>query len=320
MDHDIDILLSKYFSGEATPEEKRMVEDWAQSSPEHYAAFVLQQNLWEKSATSRVKTYDAKAAWQKVVPRLKPNSKAKMLEARQWWIMAAAAAVVMLLIAGRFFFNTEGEQWQEEMATTEVRQVNLPDGSMVWLNRGAKFRFPKKFGRTNRRVQLEGEAFFEVARDTTKPFMIQSALASVEVLGTSFNFSTQQLLASLTVASGKVRFQGSVGDAVILHKGEMGVYDKGKGSIEKRMNTDPNYLSWKTGVFDFDGANLQQVIASLNTFYRDKPILSTPENINQCALSARFERLKIEAVLDILCASCGLHWKETANHFEVTQE
>lgn len=322
--NDLEILLPKYFSGEATPEERQAVEAWAQASAEHHSEFVLFQTLWKETAPAKVKTYDAQTAWAKVAPHISERPKAKIVEmkhARRWPILAAAAAVAVLIIAGQFFFGSGMEvQWQEVAAGQEVRQVNLSDGSVVWLNRGAKVRFPQNFEGGDRKVKLEGEAFFEVASDSTKPFIIHSEAAEVTVLGTSFNFAVKPDGAELTVATGRVRFEGTFGEFVILAKGEKGLCDNHQRTLRKTINSDPNYLSWKTGIFDFEGLSLPQVVASLNTFYRKKPIVISSLTPTTCALSAHFESLKIEAVLDVVTATCGLKWVEKELNFEVIQE
>jgi len=324
MTNELEILLPKYFSGEATPGEQQTVEVWARSSAENYSEFVLYEVMWKESASLNVKAYDVYAAWTKVAPQISVQPKAKIADMRhvwRWATLAAAAVVVMLLVAKPFFGGRETEeQWMEVAAAQEVRQINLSDGTLVWLNCGAKLRFPKVFDQGDRKITLEGEAFFKVASDSTKPFIIRSDAATVTVLGTSFNFLVKEQGAELTVASGRVRFEGTFGESVILSKGEKGLCDNQNRNIQKTFNTDPNYLSWKTGIFEFEGTDLAQVAASLNTFYRSKPILLKDLNPGTCALTAHFEGSKIEAVLDVLTATCGLQWMEKEQHFEVTQE
>jgi len=324
MMNDMEILLPKYFSGEATPEERQAVEAWAQASTEHHSEFIFFETLWKESASSNVKVYDAQAAWTKVAPHLSVQPKAKIVVMKQiwrWTTLAAAAAVVILIVAGQFILGHETEkQWLEVAATKEVRQVSLSDGTLVWLNCGGKVRFPKVFDHGNRNISLEGEAFLEVASDSTKPFIIRSDAATVTVLGTSFNFAVKPQGAELTVTTGRVRFEGTFGAPIILSKGEKGLCDNPNRTLQKTLNADPNYLSWKTGIFEFEGLDIVQVAASLNTFYRTKPILVSGLTSGTCALTAHFEGSKIEAVLDILTATCGLKWVEKEQYFEVTQE
>ncbi len=320
----IDILLTKYCSGEATPEERQGVEAWAQASEANRAELVFYQNLWAESATARVKTYDAQAAWGKVARQTveRPSAKIVALGSAWRWTWLAAAAAVLAVAAGVQFFSGGlwGERWQEVTAERAPRQVSLPDGSVVWLNVGAKLRFPQKFGGGERAVLLEGEAFFEVAHDAAHPFIIRSGLAEATVLGTSFQFSAGAERAQLTVATGRVQFVGSSGEGAVLTVGEKAVYDGATQTLQKGMNTDPNYLAWKTGVFEFDGTDIRAAVTCLNTFYRTKPIVFSSQKAVPCALSARFEGAKIEAVLDVLAATCGLRWAEKAEQYEVMPE
>ena len=322
--NELEILLPKYFSGEATQEERQAVEAWAQASTENQSEFVEYQNLWAGSASVTHKTYNAKAAWATISSQIATPPKAKIVERRQvwrWGIGTAAAAVIVFLLVGRLFFTQSSEEsWQEVVAEKEVRQIQLPDGSKVWLKPGTRFRFPAQFEGDTRNMRLDGEAFFEVATDSSKPFIIQSEFVEVTVLGTSFNFSADSARALLTVKTGKVRFKGPLGDAVILTKGEVGSCDQLHPKVEERLNTDPNFMSWMTGIFEFDGVNIQQVIASLNTYYRSKPIVISKQAPADCAFSARFDQANIETVLEVLTATCSLHWTENAQHFEVVSE
>lgn len=150
-------------------------------------------------------------------------------------------------------------------------QVVLTDGSTVWLNASSTLRYPSRFTGQNREVEIEGEAFFEVARDVDRPFVVRVKGHSVKVLGTAFNVSSysDDPDTRVTLVHGSVEVADQEGhgmaSAVGLKPGEQAVID-GKGIEVKAVNVAP-YTAWRDGVFRFDETELRSVLRQLSRWY-----------------------------------------------------
>ena len=144
----------------------------------------------------------------------------------------------------------------------------LPDGTEVWLNAASSIRFPVAFSGGERRVEVSGEAYFEVAQHASAPFkVIVNNMSEVLVLGTSFNIHayTDERNISTTLLSGKVKVNsGNTG--VVLFPGQQAVQTAGRVEVQKDVDTD-KVMAWKNGLFNFQDASLEEVMRQLSRWY-----------------------------------------------------
>lgn len=147
-------------------------------------------------------------------------------------------------------------------------QVILPDGTKVWLNAASSLKYPEVFTGNERRVELTGEAYFEVAKNKAKPFHVKNHNQDVEVLGTHFNINSymDDKTIKTTLLEGSV--QVSNGKSVkILKSGEQSIAD-GNGMIRLAANVDTDdETAWKNGLFQFNNANLKNILSQLERWY-----------------------------------------------------
>jgi transmembrane sensor len=147
----------------------------------------------------------------------------------------------------------------------EKAELKLSDGSKVWLNDGTTIRFPKTFGGQTRRVNLSGEAFFNVKKGTA-PFIVSSDFGEVEVLGTSFNVRAyNNLKLEITLVEGKIHFKNSAGEK-ILNPGQQLTLTDNENCIIK--HADPKFAtSWKEGIISFENEELGDVAKKLERHF-----------------------------------------------------
>jgi ferric-dicitrate binding protein FerR (iron transport regulator) len=145
-------------------------------------------------------------------------------------------------------------------------KVILSDGTKVWLNSDTKFEFPMMFVGNKRVVALKGEAFFEVAKDKTKPFIVKTKGVDVEVLGTSFNISAYEKDDNIrtTLVEGSVKVISST-EEMLLTPGFQSEYSENK-LVMKEIDTDL-YTTWKDGVFKFENIRLHDLTTKLGRWY-----------------------------------------------------
>lgn len=181
------------------------------------------------------------------------------------WV-ASACAVFVLSVAGYQVFlplvSPVAKMASIRTSDKDVRFLYLPDGTRVWLNHNTEIEYPVKFSDHERTITLKGEAFFEVKRDTLRPFIISSGPIKTTVLGTSFNvmaYRGQQ--PEVKVRSGKVKVQ-SKENAVFLERGDRAVYGSG-ASIVSKQKTNVLEPEWKKVLIYVDGLTLNEIIGIL---------------------------------------------------------
>ena len=150
-------------------------------------------------------------------------------------------------------------------------QVRLSDGSKIWLNAGSTLRFPAQFNGSERKVELTGEAYFEVAKNTAMPFKVATAgKQEVEVLGTCFNVNAyaDEPVVKTTLLEGKVKVVAHASQRPqILNPGEESQLDgDGKISISKNADAEQT-VAWKNGHFSFNNADLKMILRQLSRWY-----------------------------------------------------
>lgn len=185
------------------------------------------------------------------------------------WI-SAACAVLLLLVGGYQSFLHLTPSQQEMIATRtfqqDIRILHLPDGTRVWVNQNTEIEYPVHFAENERKIILKGEAFFEVARDPSRPFIITSGGIKTTVLGTSFNVKAyEDETTEVRVRTGKVKVEGEA-NTVFLGKGYAAV-SVPESKILSRQRMDKLEPEWKKILIDVDGLTLEQVTERLQTLY-----------------------------------------------------
>lgn len=183
-------------------------------------------------------------------------------------------------------YNSETNNEQVEYHTIRVPRggeynLLLSDNTKVYLNAGSSLRYPVRFSGDRREVILEGEGYFEVKRDTTKPFVVKTGSVDVQVLGTSFNVNAypEEENVETTLVEGKVRVDGK-NEQRILEPGTQLVYDKRRENMVVRKVDTEEYISWKDGYYYFKRETLGRIMDrlsrwyNLNVFYQNEELKS----------------------------------------------
>nr|WP_240966056.1 FecR family protein [Pseudoflavitalea sp. G-6-1-2] len=156
------------------------------------------------------------------------------------------------------------------MSTPRGRQfqLRLPDGSAVWLNAASTIRYPAAFAGNERKVELTGEAYFEVAPDQQRPFRVLTPKQQIEVMGTHFNVNAyaDEPLEQTTLIEGSVKVSGAVSQlSKLLTPDHQASVSDGAITVTK-LDTGP-VIAWKNGLFCFVNANVPGVMRQLSRWY-----------------------------------------------------
>lgn len=232
-------------------------------------------------------------------------------------IMRVAAAVVIGIGCwiGYEAVNNYGTTLVATAADQEV-SVELPDGSVVWVNRNSKLRYSTDF--EERHVTLDGEAFFEVEPDANHPFVVNTGQAATTVLGTSFNVNEGLAMLEVTVVTGKVRVaHNESNEAVELTPGQKALVDQANGSVIQHTNTDANFRSWQTDTLKFPGVKLEDMATALSNHFDERVELVTP-GLGNCTFSGTFGNPELKSVFEVLESSGDYTVTNTGNGWEIT--
>lgn len=192
-------------------------------------------------------------------------------------------------------------------------QVNLPDGTKVWLNAASSLKYPVRFAANQRTVELNGEGYFEVAKDKLRPFKVITNKQSIEVLGTHFNVNSyadeQYVKTTLLEGSVKITLQNLYKNSqkdLILKPGEQSSIGDRVAEI-KQVDVD-NAIAWKNGNFIFDGENLQSIMRKISKWYDVKiAYQNIPQNTSFTGVVSRSKNLT--TVIQALESTGKVHFK-----------
>lgn len=303
-------LIFKHLSGDTNKAEEKQLFDWIEERIENKTIFSEYQKVWAVSDTSLNPEIDAvnlDEEWSKfknevgfddkfLIPKKKTKKNFSVYR-----VAAAVSAILLIGVAALYILNPRQEVIY---AQNEVLESKLPDGTEVTVNKNSSITYSKKFNKKDRKVELDGDAYFKVEKDKTKPFIIDAESFYVEVLGTEFYVNSTFKERQVVVTEGSVavyQFKDKR-DQVILTAGEEIIFDTKQNEIRKIENYDENYLSWKTKIFNFNNRSLEDIFFDLEAVYNIKFEFKNPE-LKNCRQSVSFENQSIDEILNVLRAT-----------------
>lgn len=316
-------IKARFLMNECTEEELRIVNAWlAESEDNARRLFELEEiyQLGKLGCTSdEKKVFKAEKRLFRRLEEEGGRQQHRRLNVRAWMKVAAVLAIVLLLGgAGYHFFYAGPGAGEPLLAVTtgdEIKEVVLPDGTKVWLNRHTTLRYPEAFGEDKRRVYLEGEGYFEVKRDSDKPFVVQSEAMQVRVLGTVFNLKSDEESRSAvaTLLKGEIEVKGNHDEGmVVLAPGQRAELN----GLSRRLvvkQGDTGFESWHSRQFIFDKADIFTIARTLEHSYGVKVILSPDINIQKTYTGALPHKDSVEEVLNQLGNVIPVNYKIVGN-------
>ncbi|MGN6418125.1 MAG: FecR family protein [Pseudobacter sp.] len=311
MDDQINDIIARKFQGTATPQDLTALEQWLAASDSNRHEFEQMQLIWEKGGEMfPAIPFNTAAAWDKVDNSIRRKEKKAMVFPLKR--LAIAVAFLVAVFTGWYFWRSGDASMQKIMATKAMMPVTLPDGSSVFLRKGSTIEFAASFDGAVRRVQLKGEAWFQVEHNAKQPFLISTDNSTIKVLGTSFLVHSTDKADEVIVSSGKVSMSGkhTEGRQVILTAGQKAVL--ANGELLQETVSDSNYLAWKTGLLEFRNTPLAEALDAVADYY-DLPIV-LPDTLLPAAelmhINARFRDQPVSEVLEEIKLATGLSTKE----------
>ncbi|MBC9909165.1 FecR family protein [Chitinophaga varians] len=261
----IDRLLEKHALGICTEEERAVLDRW-------YASFPAEGRVFEDEAERKATRELMKAGIFEIIGTMPAAMPEKRPVRRLYW--QVAAAILLLIVAGDVFFSLRDKPAPASYATVtapagkQVMHVQLPDGSVMWLEPGSRLRYADPFGKNSRHVQmLDGRAYFSVAPGASAPFVV-SAPGGIEtkVLGTEFSVKAYQGVGYIQVgvSTGKVQVSDSTAVLGVLEAGQQIVYQL---ETHKATREDGDIADWRNGALTMQNASFAEVARILQNHY-----------------------------------------------------
>ncbi|WP_318345699.1 FecR family protein [Flagellimonas baculiformis] len=241
-----------------------------------------------------------------------------------------AAGVALLFSLGYVLMTPTAHVETTTLATTETitsigenRTVELSDGTKITLNANTTLSYPKTFSGESREVSLKGEAFFDVAHNPDKPFVVSTDNGmKIQVLGTVFNVRSypEDLNVETTLVSGKVKVvEERDKKTVVLNPSQRATYVKNEDKLIVDNVQTENFTAWRRGKLIYDETPIRQVIGDLKRKYRIAISVESPE-IMDYKYTGEFDNLSIEQIMDLFEVSSPILYKMKDNQITLYME
>ena len=283
--NDINELIIRYLDGSAELEEKVLLLQWLKQSDDNRDDFIATRDLWLSCNAVAGNELEVDIALAKLKDRIlqeqgrmEKKSRTERKALSLVWRWTRGAAVLLLLLGiGYGIGSRRGHSASEVIVQNQLitakgskGKFTLPDGSVVWLNSETKLTYPNQFTGDKRSVSLEGEAYFEVAKDAKKPFVVQAGEIDVEVLGTRFDLDSYSFgeFVQTALLDGSVKISGkAMKEPVFLKPNELFRYRKSDQVATVEDAKVGLYADWIKDRLVFDNDCLADILISMGGRY-----------------------------------------------------
>ena len=307
IDDTIVTLIVKYLGKELDRSEEEQFNQWLFSSENHQKELEKAQKIWNMASSESQREYNTDNAWKKLNRRMHQMDTPTLIRHKQFISLTLKIAATLLILIGLvivFYWTHLHSDYKEVTALTDktLKPLVLPDGTRVFLNTGASIKYPVKFS-TVRKIELTGEAFFNVTHNEHSPFVIQTLNAQIKVLGTSFNVDAKTDSVEVVVESGIVELTSrKTNKNIRLTNGNAGIYFANSNKLVKTAGADMNAFAWKTNVITFNNVDLNYVSKTLNKLFHVS-ISFENDKLKALKLNATYKDLDLDGIFKALKAT-----------------
>lgn len=303
---DINELIVRKFSGEATPEENKIIENWVNESQENKDFFNDLNDIWLSSGQniSSDSEYDVEKAILNFINRTRLVKMKRDQKTQLFNILKYAAMIILALAIPFTYWIAQKPKQAADTFTTvtcafgDKTSIILPDSSQVWLNSGSKITFNNNFKEGSRQLFLEGEGYFSVKKDDDNPFFVNTANLNVKVLGTEFNLKAypDEVDVAVTLVSGSLQVKNEK-SAEMMNPGQKLLYKKDDHTLTVENLTDLSpETEWTHGRLVFRNTSLEELERKLERWF-DVEIEFADATVKNRRFSGTLER---ESILEVI--------------------
>ncbi len=300
-------LLTKYFKGETSIEEEKKILDWIDLSEENAERFRKERLIYDVALFTPEQAIEKNG---KNIFSLQPL--------RKWGMQIAAVAAIALL--GGYFLKEQLWQPEPQMQTITVpagqrAQITLTDGTQVWLNAKSTLTYSQAFGKKERNVTLDGEAYFEVTADRKRPFIVHTETHLVQVVGTSFNVQayrgTREFEATLIEGIVDILQPESRKAITRLQPNEF--YGYYRDHAKKGTHVSHEFLKWREGLYCFDDSPFQCILNRLENYFDVTIAVDNPALLDYHCTGKFRDQDGLEHILKVISKDHPFSYEFTEN-------
>lgn len=325
MKEDVSELIIGYLQGRLNKQEVSKFYTWVNEDAENKRLFFETKAVYDACIAS-VREEDMKESWMRLL-RIKEGALMhKRFFRCQIGNYAAVALVTVALTSAYFTLFTKEDSGQVTRYIggdgLEADVVELPDGTHVSLGSKTSFQYNANYGKKDRVIYLEGEAFFEVAKKKDKPFIVRTKGQDIEALGTKFNVTAypHDSLLTTTLLQGSVLLTtAEIERKDILSPDEQLIYNRNTHSSVVQKVDAEQYISWTTGYYYFPEQSMQTILYRLSHVYGVQFTVAT-KKLNDRTFTGTFYRgQNIKDIMEIISLSVPIKYKINDHHVTITE-
>lgn len=308
--------LLKYFKGELDQQEARAIESWASESEENEKTLMSLAKVYNLGQLARTYTEkEVEDAWKKTCARFGVAPRARKPLKRQWVFWSMAVAIALLVAVNlALVLNAPVAGTDKAIILTSQQgkfvKYTLPDSTVVTLNHNSSLEFPLAFNGDERRIKLNGEGYFDVARDEEKPFIVETGKEiQIKVLGTEFNlqsFSSDDIVqVSLISGSVEISRNGVADFSYIMHPSERFTCNVSNWEMKVETLKGITGVEWMSNKLVFMDTTLKEVARQISNHFGVQVIIEE-EGLNSIRFSGSFDNRDLGTVLSYMEQTCGI--------------
>lgn len=316
-----DEILARFLMGECSEEELHRVSAWLDEADENARELFRTEEIYHLGKADRLADEKkVERAEKQLMKRLKQEeTKRNRTKRMHSWMRYAAMIIGIFFISGLSYHIYQTQNSEEALvavvARDQVKELMLPDGTKVWLNKQSTLKYPREFSDKGRNVYMEGEAYFEVKRNTEKPFIVRSEAMQVRVLGTVFNFKSDKTNRSAvaTLIKGEIEVKGNHDEGmIVLSPGQKAELN----AVSRRLvvkQVDTGIENWHNNQFVFEKADIFTIARTLENSYGMRIILAPDMDSSKTYSGTLMKKKGVEEMLNQIKNVIPVEYKIVGN-------
>ena len=307
------LKINKYFSGEASEKEIREIFDWMQSSAENKKELISYKKIWAMTLSSNENLDES---WSRLFVRNTKIQRNTSLIRNALKYAAVAIIIFSLGIITHYLLAPQNLTYLTdtlvEVPAGQMSKVILPDGTTVQLNSASTLIYSSKFNSRERIVRLDGEAFFDVAKDKAHPFLVQTKRLDFKVYGTSFNIQAynEDEKTYATLVEGSLGVLGKDGKEYSrLVPGDHVSYYSNTNKLDLSKTDVDLYTSWKDGIITFRNKSLAEIAREIERWYNVEIVIENEKLANENYMGTIMKSKPIDQILEVFRLTSSLKYR-----------
>lgn len=317
-------LLERFFQGLTSDEENDILKDWIKQSGSRDDIYKYYQQCWHIAPDEMDETIQ-REIYSNIIREIDniPDEKEFNIKKRNHIPVLryiAAASIILIVALSAYFIGHQQADAPKGMITMSVMNgqkgnISLADGTQVYLNSGSKIIYDNSYNKKDRKLVLEGEAYFEVAKDKDKRFIVEANGINVEALGTSFNVKAHKNDKSVSVIliEGSVKVGNDSREDILIPNERM-EYNLLTGKFDKsELHPNINHLLWRSEELAFYGESLEEVCKILTRMYNCQFIFKS-EDVKKYTYNGVIKNNSLGNVLDFISQTASIRYEIKDNN------